>query len=133
MIHPRRGGTGISWTRLLSDSSAYFSFCAIASQPMRPMSMVPTAASAPLSSSIRREKVIDWWALVSPNGLAHRPSLHASMRDTSQALKGKTQIEMTSGGTIIENGTPASSAAASRHCNHSSIASNTAARIHSIQ
>ena len=21
MIHPRRGGTGISWTRLLSDSS----------------------------------------------------------------------------------------------------------------
>ena len=59
MIQPRRGGTGISWTRLLSDSSWYFSFCAIASQPMRPISTPPTTACAPPSSIIRREKVID--------------------------------------------------------------------------
>src|SRR5439155_12127575 len=68
-----------------------------------------------------------------PHRLAHRPSLHLSIRKTTQALIGKTQIEMTSGGSIFKNRTSAFAAAASRHCSHSSIASNTAAKTHSIQ
>jgi hypothetical protein len=60
MIQPRRGGTGMSWTRLLSDSSWYFWFWATESQPIRPTSSAPIAAWAPPKSIIRREKVIDW-------------------------------------------------------------------------
>ena len=47
MIQPRLGGTGMSWTRLLSERSWYFSFCAMASQPMRPTRTPPTTACAP--------------------------------------------------------------------------------------
>jgi hypothetical protein len=74
MIHPRRGGTGMSWTRLLSLSSWYFSFWAIASQPRRPTRSPPTATCAPPSTSILREKVIDWWVLVIRMGFIARAS-----------------------------------------------------------
>ena len=80
MIQPRRGGTGISWTRLLSESSWYFSFCAIASQPMRPISIAPTAACAAPRSIIRREKVIDWWAVVKRTCFIARASTRRSGR-----------------------------------------------------
>ena len=63
----------------------------------------------------------------------HRPSLHASMRETSQAKAGKTQMEMTSAGTTRVNDGAASATFATRHCSHSSIAISTAANTHSIQ
>ena len=99
---------------------------------MRPTSSAPTAAWAPPSSIIRREKVIDWCALVIRMCFIGRASTR-SMRETSQREAGKTQMEMTSGGDHRVSGGAASTSAATRHCSHSSIAISTAASTHSIQ
>src|SRR5206468_9748254 len=63
----------------------------------------------------------------------HRPSLQASMRETIHAHKGKTQIEMITGGAIWLSGGLASSSLATRHCSHSSVAISTAASTHSVR
>src|SRR6478735_7274012 len=61
MSHPRRGGTGMSWTRLLSLRSRYFWFSATESHARRLSKTAPTAACPPASSIILREKVMVWW------------------------------------------------------------------------
>ena len=61
------------------------------------------AAWAPPRTSIRREKVIDWWAVVIRIGFTG-PASTRSMRETAQALNGKAQIEIRNCGSIIANG-----------------------------
>ena len=100
---------------------------------MRPISSAPTAACAPPSSSIRREKVIDWCAVVSRIGFIARAS-SASMRETSQATKREDadrDDQRRQHHREAERRAPTS--AATRHCSHSSIAISTAASTHSIQ
>ena len=64
----------------------------------------PSAAWAPPTSIIRREKVIDWWAEVKRASHLHRPSLQRSSRETIQAASGKARTAISIGGSIDGEG-----------------------------
>ena len=90
----------MSWTRLLSERSWYFWFCATDSQPAVRSGCPDGGLSASEQHHSPREG--DRLVGIGEADVLHRLSLHASMRDTIQALTERRRSRSASGGRMAK-------------------------------